>query len=251
MGELSGKRVLVTGASSGIGAAIATLFGSEGAFVGVHYASNRQGALAVVENIRQSGGKAVALPCNLLEPSERNRLVSDFVEQSDGVDILVNNAGAAISYKDFREIGEDEWSQAMELNAQAPLWLSRDVWPYMEKNHWGRIVNISTAAVKFGGSPNGVHYVASKAALEGITVALAKVGAASNILVNAIRCGIIDTGIYKRIPGYTKEQFIQRGKKAFLGRAGNTDEVAHMVLLLASGGGGYITGELISIAGGD
>lgn len=251
MDDMVGKRVLVTGASSGIGAAIATLFGRKGACVGVHYASNDSGATGVVEEIRRQGGEAIVLPCNLLVQAERDRLVADFVAQFGGVDILVNNAGAAISYQDFRTIDDEAWSQAMVLNAQAPLWLSRDVWPYMEQNHWGRIINISSAAVKFGGSPNGVHYVAAKAALEGITVALAKAGAASNILVNAIRCGVIDTGMYKRIPGYTHEQFIQRGKKAFLGRAGSTDEIAQTVLFLASTGGGYITGELISVSGGD
>ena len=222
-----------------------------GASVGVHYDANHQGAMAVLDAVQHQGGQAVALPCNLLEPAERDRLVPTFVECVGGVDILVNNAGAAISYQDFRHLSEEEWHHAIMLNAQAPLWLSRDVWPHMEKNSWGRIINISSAAVKFGGSPHGVHYVAAKAALEGITVALAKAGAASNILVNAIRCGVIDTGIYKRIPGYTHEQFIQRGKKAFLGRPGTTDEVARTVLFLASDGGGYITGELISVAGGD
>ncbi|MBF0183151.1 MAG: SDR family oxidoreductase [Magnetococcales bacterium] len=251
MDDVQGKRVLVTGASSGIGAAVAQLFARKGACVGVHYAHNRSGAEEVLAAIRAQQGEAVLLQCDLLQVEERSRLVEQFVARYGGVDVLVNNAGAAISFQDFRQITQEEWWQAMALNAEAPLWLSRLVWSYMAQNHWGRIINISTAAVKFGGSPNGVHYVAAKAALEGITMALAKAGAASNILVNAIRCGIIDTGIYKKLPGYTQEQFIQRGKKAFLGRAGTTDEVAGWVLFLASSAAGYTTGELISVAGGD
>lgn len=247
----SGKRILITGASGGIGKVMASLFGRQGAVVGVHNVSNRSVALSVAEEIRQVGGESEIFVCDLVDRTQCEQLVSDFVDRFGGIDVLVNNAGAAGPYRDFREIGEHDWERAMALNARAPFMLSRNAWPHMIENGWGRIINISSAAVEYGGSPKSIHYIASKAALEGITVALAKAGAPVNILVNAIRPGIIATGMAKRVPGYSEERYRQRVAMVPMGRAGTSEEVARMVVFLASEGGDYITGQVITIGGGD
>ena len=248
---LSGRRALVTGAGTGLGAAIAVALAAAGASVGIACRSSAAGANAVVERIRAAGGTAHLLLADLLDPASRDALVDSFVAAAGGIEILVNNAGGTDGYVDFRELGEESWDRTMDLNAKAPLWLSRAAWPHMERAGGGRIINIGTAAVRYGGNAKGAHYVASKAALEGLTTTLARAGLSSNILVNAIRCGMFDTEMYRHIEGYTEEQYRRRQSQIPLGRAGRPEEVAAMVVLLAGEGGGFITGQIITVAGGD
>ncbi len=244
------RRVLVTGASTGIGAATARMFGAAGACVGVHYRQAREGAEAVAASIREAGGQAHVMAGDLQDGAVRRTLVSDFVRASGGIDVLVNNAGACYGYAHFTELDEDSWDHTLALNAKAPFFLSREAFLDMTLRGWGRIINISSVSQKYGG-PRSLHYSASKAALDALTVGLAREGAQYNILVNSIRCGLIETGMHRRVDGYSDELFQKRLDKVLLKRAGSPDDIARMALFLAGESGNFITGEIFTVAGGD
>jgi NAD(P)-dependent dehydrogenase (short-subunit alcohol dehydrogenase family) len=242
-GSLSGLRVLVTGARGGIGHAIATHFLAEGAAVGAHY----RGQMPVFEGAQP----ITAIKADLCDHAARRAVVTKFVGEAGGIDVLVNNAGAAPGYAPFSEIDDAVLAETFEINALAPFRLIGEAWPHMTAQGHGRIINIGTAAVKYGGSPRGVHYVAAKGALDAMTIAFAKAGAPEGIRVNGVRCGVVDSGMHLNVPGYTDAQFAARAAQVPIGRAGRTDEVAALVGFLAAPEADYITGQLIDIAGGD
>jgi len=249
---LAGRRALVTGASTGIGLAIAGALAAAGARVGLHH---RRPASAMTEVLAKlpaaAGSPPLALQGDLTDPSVPARLVADFVAQAGGLDILVNNAGGVYGYTDFRQLAAADWDATFALNVTAPMLLARAAWPQLQAAGGGRIVNISTAAVGYAGSARSLHYVAAKAALEATTRTLAKEGAADGILVNAVRCGVIATDMHKRIDGYDEARWRERLKLVPLGRAGEPEEVANLVLLLAGPGGGFITGQIVGVTGGE
>lgn len=246
--DIKGKRILVTGASSGIGACIADLFGSYGAVVGVHYRSNKKGALDVVSNINKQGGKAEAFQGDLLLASVRGNLIKSFIDVFGGIDVLVNNAGGVYGSKHFLELDEKSWDDTFALDAKAPFFLAKDAFSIMKEQGGGKIINISSISAKYGGSPQTLHYGAAKAALDSLTVGLARAGAQYNILVNSIRGGFVDTPFHKKIGRSDLEDRIQL---ILLKRAGQPIDVARMVIFLASSAGDYITGEIFTVAGGD
>lgn len=248
--SLKDKRVLVTGAASGIGAATARLFGAAGACVGVHYRQGRDGAEAVARAVRDSGGEAHLFPGDLQDAAVRGGLVGEFVRICGRIDVLINNAGACYGYEHFVDLDEASWDLTLTLNAKAPFFLGRQAFAHMKASGGGRIVNISSAAQKYAGA-RSLHYAASKAALDVITLGLAREGAQHNILVNSIRCGVIETGMHNRVAGYSDEAFRQRIDKIPLKRAGTPDDIARMAAFLASAGGDFITGEILTVAGGD
>lgn len=248
--SLAGKRVLVTGAGTGIGAATARMFGAAGAYVGVHYRQARDAAEAVASYIRDAGGRAHLIAGDLQKQSVRRTLVSDFVRVYGGVDVLVNNAGACYEYAHFTELDEESWDLTMALNAKTPFFLTREAFLDMKSRGNGRIINISSVSQKYGGA-RSLHYCASKAALDALTIGFAREGAQHNILVNSIRCGLIDTGMHRLVDGYSDEQFQQRLDKVPLKRAGSPDDIARMALFLAGESGNFITGEVFTVAGGD
>lgn len=249
-GSVKGKRVLVTGASSGIGRSIAELFLAAGATVGVHH--RRSGADARdLECSMGALGRAHMLDADLLDATARDSLVDRFACLAGGLDTLINNAGGVSDYADFTAMSEDSWNATLSLNATAPFRLVQKAWPHLIAAQGGTIVNISTVAVRYGGSANAVHYVAAKGALEAMGTAFAKAGAAHRIRVNTLRCGVIATGMHRKIAGYTDAQYERRSGLVPLGRAGHAAEVARMALFLASDAGSFITGDTIAVAGGD
>lgn len=244
------KRVLITGSSSGIGACIAKLFAKFGARVGVHYAHSEEQALEVLKEIVEDSREARIFRADLLEPSIRRDLVPSFIREFGGIDILINNAALVSEYKHFSELAEEHWDKTFALNVKAPFCLSRDAFAYMKEQGWGRIINISSVAVKYA-APHSLHYTASKAALETLTLGFARDGAKYNILVNSIRCGVIDTPMRTTIPNYSEELFKKRVSLVPLGRAGMPLDIARTALFLASECGDFITGECFVVAGGD
>lgn len=247
--SLKGRRALVTGAATGIGAAICRLLADQGATVGLHYHSSEDAARALATET--GDGRVIPLHADLCDPASRDSLVPHFVEAVGGIDILVNNAGGLAEFAPFTEVSQTGWEQTMALNAGAPFFLAGAVWPHLTAQRFGRIVNISSAAVRYGGSAAGVHYVAAKAALEAITTALAKEGARHNVLVNTVRCGLIASGMHRRVPNYSDERFVERAGMVPLGRAGQPAEVAALVAMLCADEGAFITGQCIAVAGGD
>lgn len=246
--DLKGKRILVTGASSGIGACVADLMGSYGAVVGVHYRGNEKAATEIASSIIKQGSRAKAFKVDLLDASVRRNLIKSFIDAFDGLDVLVNNAGGVYGSKHFLELDEDSWDNTFALNAKAPFFLAKEAFSIMKEQGGGKIINISSISAKYGGSPQTLHYGAAKAALDSLTIGLARAGAPYKILVNSIRGGVIHTPFHKKIGRGDLEDRI---KLIPLKRAGQPIDIARMVLFLASEAGDYITGQIFTVAGGD
>lgn len=248
--SIRGKKVFITGASTGIGAQTAELFASYGAVVGIHYNKNKEKAIELQKKIKDSGQKAEVFKGDLLDESTRTYLIQSFIEVFGGIDVLINNAGGVFGNKQFFEMDEASWNQTMTLNATAPFFLSKNTFCFMKEHGGGRIINISSISAKYGGSINTMHYGAAKAALEAITKGLAKAGAPYNILVNCIRGGAIDTPFHTKIKRDMAD--IERRIALIpLKRMGKPQDIARMALFLASEAGDYITGEVFTVAGGD
>ena len=178
-------------------------------------------------------------------------LVNNFVKVFGGIDVLINNAGAVYEYKHFSELSEKSWDATFALNVKAPFYLMASVFERMKKQGGGRIINVSSVNVKYGGSGKSLHYNASKAALESLQRGFAREGAKHNILVNSIRCGLIEKPMRTKIDGYSEENFRKRVDLIPLKRAGRPMDIARMALFLAAESGNFITGEIFTVAGGD
>lgn len=248
--SIKNKRVLVSGAAVGIGAEIARIFGEHGAYVGVHYNKNKTKAEKVA-NIISRTGKAKLFQCDFHDISSVEKLVPSFEEALGDIDILINNAGGIYDYEQYSTLSEMSWDKTYELNVKAPFFLMRAAFDRMKERSGGRIINISTTSVKYGGSEKNMHYSSSKAAFDSLTKGFSRAGAKHNILVNSIRCGLIQSDMKKNVAGYTEENYQKRKALIPLQRVGDPLDIARMALFLASSGGDYITGEAICVAGGD
>ncbi len=249
--DIENKKVLITGASGGIGYSMAKLFASYGACVGLHYNSQKEKAMELLKEIRDNSEKAELFQGNLLYQRVRKNLVKSFVKTFGGIDVLINNAGDINEYKHFSELDEKSWDHIFNLNVKAPFYLSTSAFQFMKENNGGRIINISSVNVKYGGSGKSLYYSAAKAALDNLTIGFAREGAKYNILVNSIRCGLIDTPMRTKVKGYTEDQFKKRIGLVPLKRAGRPIDIARMALFLASESGNFITSEIFTVAGGD
>jgi len=251
--DIEGKKVLITGASGGIGSELARIFAKYGAFVGLHYIDNekeKEAILKLKEEIEKDSKKVELISGNLLDYEIRKNLIESFIDIFGSIDILINNAGAHFGHKYFSELDEKEWDDSFDLNTKAPFRLSASAFDYMKKKG-GRIINISSTNVRYGGSGKSLHYVASKAALDSLTKGFAREGVKYNILVNSIRCGVIDTPMRTKIEGYNEEDFKKRIELIPLKRPGKPIDIARMALFLASDAGNFITGQIFYVSGGD
>lgn len=246
--EIKGKRVLITGASTGIGACTAELFASYGANVGIHYNKSETKANYVLQKIKNHGGNATILQANLLDSSSYKNLIDSFIDIYGGIDVLVNNAGGIYGFENFLFLNEESWDDTFTLNAKAPFFIAKEAFSSMKLHGGGKIINISSISAKYGGSENSMHYGAAKAALDAITKGLSRAGTEHNILVNSIRAGFVDTPFHKKIG---RKNIEERIKLTPLKKAGEPIDIARMILFLASEAGDYITGEVFTVAGGD
>jgi 3-oxoacyl-[acyl-carrier protein] reductase len=245
---LKNKRVLITGATGGIGTSLVRMFAAKEAVVGIHYHFNQKQAELLEEEIELNGGRSGCFQVDLVS-SDGVNLIDKFVERFDGIDILINNAGAIFGFDDFLELDEAAWVKTFRLNAQAPFFLAQRAFIQMKGSGGGKIINISSIAAKYGGSSQSMHYGSSKAALEAITYGLAKAGAPHNILVNAVRGGFIDTAAQHRLS--LQKDLQERVKLIPLKRAGKPEDISSLVVFLASDAGDFITGEIMTVSGGD
>ena len=234
---------LVTGASGGIGAAVCAALADGGFKLALHYSSNAAGARALAEKLGRE--RCALIKADLSKPGAAKPVVDACLRAFGRLDLLVNNAGAVLGDKDFMFASESDWERTFRLNAFSPFFLSREAFRAM-KGHGGRIVNISSIAAKFGGSARSMHYGAAKAAVEAMTVSLARLGA-PDILVNAVRPGVIDTDFH----GKFKKNMRARVEMIPLKRMGTATDVAAMVAFLAGPGGDFITGQVFSVSGGE
>ena len=244
---IRGKKVLITGASGGIGASMALLFADHGAVLGLHYNSGKEAASLLAGEVKKRGAQVTLFQSDLAVESGE-AMVDAFIDHYGGIDILINNAGAVFGFKSFLDLDDKSWEKTFKLNAQAPFFMARRAFACMKNNKGGKIINISSVAAKYGGSERSLHYGAAKAALEAETIGLARAGAKYSILVNAIRGGFIDTPFHQKLGSKNIQERIQLIP---LKRAGRPEDVASMALYLASEAGDFIAGEIISVAGGD
>lgn len=237
---------LVTGASGGIGFEVARKLLEKGVSVGVHYCRNREGAEKLVAAAEE--GRCKAFQADFASSRQVMQLWSEFIDWAGTIGILVNNAGEVADAMPLESLTEEAWDRTFQVNVKAPFLLSQSAMPVMKKRNGGRIINISSIGVKFGGGRTTAHYSASKAALEAITLSFAKEGASYNVLVNAIRAGVTDTSFHEKIG---RDNLSDRAKLIPLQRLANPSEIADAVLFLASEAASYITGSIVPVSGGE
>ncbi|MDQ7849616.1 MAG: 3-oxoacyl-[acyl-carrier-protein] reductase [Armatimonadota bacterium] len=245
MPRLEGRVALVTGASGGLGRAMALALAAEGAAVAVHYWSNRAAAEGVVEEITGRGGRAVALQGDLTDPAVPARLVEETLAHLGGLHILVNNAGVVRDSLIVR-MRDEEWEEVLGTNLTAAFRCTRAALRPMIRQRFGRIINVASIAAQVGNAGQA-NYAAAKAGLVGLTKATAREVASRGITVNVVAPGLIDVGMTAHLGA---EQ-VQRFKEQIpLGRLGTAQEVAHAVVYLASDDAAYITGQVLNVDGG-
>jgi len=240
MFDLSGKTALVTGASGGIGGAIARALAAQGAKLAL--SGTRADAL---EAVAAELGGAVILPCRLDEPAEVEALVPSAVAALGGLDILVNNAGITRDGLAMR-MKDDDWNAVLRVNLEAAFRLSRAAMRPMMKARFGRIISI-TSVVGSIGNPGQANYAAAKAGLEGMTRSLAAEVASRGVTVNCVAPGFIRS---KMTDALTPTQQASMQERIPAGRFGEGADVAAAVVWLASNEGGYVTGQAIHVNGG-
>ena len=245
MSRLSGQRALVTGASRGIGRAIALRLAAEGASVALNYNSGREEAEAVAAEIAGAGGNAVTLPGNVADATQAEALVDGAVGALGGLDILVNNAGITRDNLLMR-LSEDDWDAVLDTNLKGVFLCTKAAIRPMLRQRSGRIVNMSSV-VALTGNPGQANYTAAKAGLIGFTRTVAREVASRGITVNAIAPGFIATQMVESIPEDLRGQIRERIP---LGEFGTPEDVAGCVAFLASADAAYITGQVLSIDGG-
>jgi len=241
MFDLSGKSALVTGASGGIGGAIAEALHGAGAQVGL--SGTREGPLE--ELAGKLGERAHVLPCNLSDAEAVEALPKRAAEAMGGVDILVNNAGITRD-QIFMRMSDEDWAQVIEVNLTSTMRLCRGVMRGMMKARWGRIVNVSSV-VGATGNPGQANYAASKAGMVGMTKSIAYEVASRGITANCIAPGFITTAMTDKL---TEDQKAGILGQVPIGRMGEAGEIAAAALYLASPEAGYVTGTVLHVNGG-
>ena len=240
---LSGKIALVTGASRGIGRAIAIELARDGADIVVNYHHNEQEAMEVVHEIEKLGRKAVALKADVSEFAQVSKMCSTIKEKFGRLNIIVNNAGITID-RTLKKMSQDEWNKVIDINLGSVYNITRNAVPILEKK--SRIINISSVVGLYGNFGQ-TNYAASKAGIIGFTKSLAKELAKHETTVNAIAPGFIESEMTKKIPFLKKKMVLWMIP---LKRIGKAEEIAHLVSFLASEKASYITGQVISVSGG-
>ncbi len=244
MNNLEGKVALVTGASRGIGAAVADQLGAAGAVV-VGTATSDAGAEKITQHLQEKGIKGEGMVLNVTDADSIKALLSAMKERHGVPEVLVNNAGIT---KDnlLMRMNDEEWFDVINTNLSSVYRLSKAVLRGMMKARWGRIINISSVVGAMG-NPGQSNYAASKAGVAGFARSLAAEVGSRGITVNTVAPGFIDTDMTRALPEEQREQLLS---KIPLGRLGKPEEIAAVVAFLASDAGGYVSGETIHVNGG-
>jgi len=266
--DFTGKVVLVTGASSGIGRATAEFFGECGAKVAVSYLKNQAGAESAVAAIsakhalgvasgaessqivsETSGGRAVAVQADVTKNAEITRMIAEVEEKLGAIDILVNNAGSLVERLKTAELSEERWDEVFALNVKSAFFAAQAVIPKMLEKGAGVIINVTSIAGRNGGAPGSIHYSAAKGAMITMNKGLAKEFANQGIRVNGVSPGVIDTPFHETFS--TPEAMANFANNIIpMGRVGSSREVAQVIAFLASDAASYLCGETIEINGG-
>ena len=244
--RLRGKIALVTGASRGIGRAIAKLFAQEGAKVVINYSRSEKEASSLAEEIKKQGGEVLLIKADVSKPQEVKEMVKKTLARFGRIDILINNAGVLVQAS-FLESTAQMWNKMMDVNLKGSYLCAKEVAPLMLKQKSGKIINISSVSGLAQKSALGnVPYATSKAGVIGLTRSLA-VNLGSTINVNAICPGLIETDMSASLPPERRRIPVE---EAPLQRIGRPEEIAYAALFLASEESDFITGEVITVSGG-
>ncbi|MDX9713897.1 MAG: SDR family oxidoreductase [Dissulfurispiraceae bacterium] len=241
----SKRRVLITGGASGIGRAVLNRFAEGGWNIFCHYCSDSPNILKLQNEMSQIDIKFELLQADLSTEDGIAMLINK--AKSNKIDTLINNAGAYIHQKHFAELKLSELSLSFMLNLAAPFAISSALFQDMRDRKFGRIVNISSIAAKYGGSAFSMHYGCMKRGLEGIALTLSREGAQHNVLVNNVRPGVIDTAFHNKFPKDMHDRVNMIPAK----RMGLPQEVAELVYYLGSEVNTYICGQTLAISGGE
>ncbi|MDD5134446.1 MAG: SDR family NAD(P)-dependent oxidoreductase [Phycisphaerae bacterium] len=244
--DLKGKKVLVTGSSSGIGAATAKMFAQQGCCVGVHYFRTQAGGEKTLAEVKKFSDGCL-LKADMRDTKQVDKLIADFVKCAGGIDILVNNAGSLIARQNFADVTEEYYEDAFATNVKSVLLASKAALEHLKKTK-GCIVNIGSVAGHNGGAIGGGIYASAKAAVATITIATAKEFAPFGIRVNSVMPGLIETRFHEQFS--TPERRKKVAAETPLGRNGTAEDVAEAILFLSSEASSFITGEYIAVNGG-
>ncbi len=245
--EFHGRVALVTGGSSGIGAAACRLLGEEGAAVAVGYNRGREAAESLVKELGEKGVRAVAIQADVTRPDEVARMVDEVHESLGKVDLLVNGAGNILGRRRVVDEDGDLWQRTLDLNLNSVLWVSRAVLPDMIAARFGRIVTISSRAARDGGSPGVGAYSVAKAGVIALTKVMAKEYGESGVNVNCVVPGWIDTPFHVKAGSGDLQRFADGMP---LKRIGTPEEVASVIAFLLSDAAKYITGASLDVNAG-
>lgn len=242
---LEGKVALVTGASRGIGHAIAHALAERGAFVIVNYSGSKQNADETVKDIHIAGGRGIAYKCNVADYTACGEMITTLVKEYKHIDILVNNAGIT---KDnlLVKMSEEDFDSVIDVNLKGCFNTMKHLSRQLLKQRSGKIINI-TSVSGIMGNPGQANYCASKAGVIGLTKSVARELGSRGITVNAVAPGLIDTEMTENLPETVKEAMLGQ---ILLRRMGQAKDVAETVAFLASDAADYITGQVIHVDGG-
>jgi 3-oxoacyl-[acyl-carrier protein] reductase len=247
--DLAGKRVLVTGASTGIGAAAAKAFAHAGCRVAIHYHASRDAAEGVASAIRNDGGTAHLVSGDVRTSAATRRIVDQAAEALGGLDIVVNNAGGLVRRVPVADIDDATFDEIVNLNVRSMVAGCSAAVPHLRKAGGGAIINVTSIAARVGGGPGAALYASAKAFVSTFTRGLARELAGDRIRVNAVSPGVILTPFHER---YSTPQMLETFRQSIpMGRLGSAEECAGTFVFLASEAlSGYVTGQVIEVNGG-
>jgi 3-oxoacyl-[acyl-carrier protein] reductase len=246
---LQGKVVLVTGASTGIGAAVARGFGRAGAKVGVHFNRSREDAERVAGEVRASGGEALTLQGDVTRAADLERIIAETVAAFGRIDVLVNNAGDVVQRTPFVALSGEVVDRIIALNARSVVEACRLVLPQLRRGGGGNIINTTSIAARQSGGPGSSIYAAAKGFVQSLTRSLAREHARDGIRVNAVAPGLIATPLHDRLT--TPEQLQAMAANVPMGRIGQPEDCVGAFLFLADDTlAGFVTGQTIDVNGG-
>lgn len=244
--DLKGRKVLVTGASSGIGSATAILFSQQGSYIGVHYYRTPEGAKKTLEQVKKNSD-GILLYADVRDEKQVEEMINQFAETAGGIDILINNAGSLIDRQYFEKATLDYHEDIYATNVRSIFLVTRAALPYLKQSK-GNIINIGSVAGHTGGAGGSGMYSGAKAAVATETISMAKEFAKYGIRVNSVLPGFIETRFHERFS--TARHRKEVAQKTPLSRNGTAEDVAKAILFLASDAAGFITGEYIAVNGG-
>ena len=247
MDDLKGKVVLVTGASTGIGAACAKAFGALGCKVAVHYNSSKAAAMAVAEAVEKAGGEALVVQGDLRLTADCERVVTETAKRFKRIDVLINNAGALVKRVPITDVSDEIFDDIVGLNVRSMLMCTKYAVPHMTEG--SSIINLTSIAARNGGGPGASLYAGSKGFVSTATKSLAKELAGRQIRVNAVAPGVITTPFHDKFS--TPEQLEAMRLTIPMARLGTADECVGAFIYLASEKlSSYVTGQIIEVNGG-